>query len=124
MIRLSKEQVVIFHSKIIAKTGGEGGLIHEALLESALLSAVQTYGGRDLYSTTIAKIARITHNIIKNHPFVDGNKRTATHVMVILLSLNSIEASFSNKDMAHIGEAIANGTMNHEDLAAFILERC
>ena len=124
MINLSKEQVTELHNKIIASTGGVGGLASEALLDSALSSALQTFDSKELYSTTITKIARITYNIIKNHPFVDGNKRTGIYVMLVLLNLNRIEVTLDNKEIVHIGESIADGTMNYTELVAYILEHC
>jgi len=123
MISLSKEQVVSLHAKMVAQKGGVSGVASEAMLDSALLSALQTHNGKDLYPTTIDKIARITYGIIKNHPFVDGNKRIATFVMLILLRLNHINTSISNDDVVYIGRSIANGTMSYQELVVFISQR-
>jgi len=116
MKTIDKHQVIQMHSMLLASTGGTEGLRDEALLESALASARQTFIGMDLYPTTISKIARITFSLIQNHPFVDGNKRIGVFVMLTLLALNNIEVSFSNNDVVRIGLEIAAGRMSHNDL--------
>jgi death-on-curing protein len=73
MIEVSKEQIIKYHEDIINDTGGSNGLRDGGMLESALASAFQTFGGEYLYQSVTAKIARIAYGIIRNHPFVDGN---------------------------------------------------
>ena len=77
----------------------------------------------ELYPSTIAKIARITYNLIRNHPFVDGNKRIGTYVMLVLLELNHIEAELSDDDIIFIGLELADGRMDCERLLYLILQR-
>lgn len=88
MITLDKEQIKRLHKKLIDATGGLDGLRDEAMLESALSAAFQTFDGRELYPSTTSKIARIAYSLVCNHPFVDGNKRIGTYVMLMLLELN------------------------------------
>jgi len=71
MIELSKEQIIKYHEEVINATGGSNGLCDDGMLESALASAFQTFGGEDLYPSVTAKIARIAYGIIRNHPFID-----------------------------------------------------
>ena len=123
MIRLSKEQVIGLHREIIEATGGIGGLINDSLLDAALSVPLQTFGSKELYPTTIDKIARTTYGIIKNHPFADGNKRTATFVMLILLRLNEVNTNLSNADVVFIGQSVANGTMNQQGIVSFIISK-
>jgi len=75
MTVLNKEQVKNLHRVLIDQTGGADGIRDEGLLESALFSPFQTFEGKELYSSTAAKIARIAYSLVNNHPFVDGNKR-------------------------------------------------
>jgi len=103
MIPISAEQVKKLHEEIINNTSGSHGTRDDGLLEAALAGALQTFGGEDLYPTTTAKIARIAYGIIRNHPFVDGNKRTGVHVMMVLLRLNNIDVDFTNDDIVRIG---------------------
>lgn len=121
MIILSNEQVKRLHQRLIAETGGIDGLRDEGLLDSALASAFHTFDGEELYPSTAAKIARIAYSLICNHPFVDGNKRIGTYVMLVLLELNHIQAEFSDEDIIQIGLEVASGVMNDAQLLNFIL---
>lgn len=121
MIILSNEQVKRLHQKLISETGGIDGLRDEGLLDSALASAFHTFDGEELYPSTVAKIARIAYSLICNHPFVDGNKRIGTYVMLVLLELNHIQAEFSDEDIIQIGLEVASGVMNDAQLLNFIL---
>ena len=88
MITLTNEQVKRLHKKLLDATGGLDGLRDEAMLESALSASFQTFDGLELYPSTAEKISRIAYGLVRNHPFVDGNKRIGTYVMAILLELN------------------------------------
>jgi len=77
----------------------------------------------ELYPTYIAKIARITYSLVCNHPFVDGNKRIGTYVMLVLLELNNIHTNFADEDIIRIGLELADGQINYEQLLTLILER-
>jgi len=123
MIMLSLEQVRNLHSKLIEASGGSDGMRSEPLLESALAAPFQTFNGVDLYPSAIAKIARIAYSLVSNHPFVDGNKRIGTYVMLVLLELNNIEAEFTDNDVIHIGLGLASGSMEYEQLLSLIFER-
>jgi len=123
MITLSKGQVKRLHTKVLEATGGPDGVRSEPLLESALASPFQTFDGVELYPTVIAKIARIVYSLVCNHPFIDGNKRIGTYVMLVLLELNHIETDFSDDDIIHIGLELASGQMEYEQLLYIILGR-
>jgi death-on-curing protein len=64
------------------------GVRDEGLLESAINQPLQTFGGKDLYPTLYDKAASLWAGIIRNHPFIQANKRTATLAMLIFLWLN------------------------------------
>jgi len=88
-----------------------------------LAGALQTFGGIDLYPTTTAKIARIAYGIIRNHPFVDGNKRTGVHVMMVLLKLNNINVEFTNDEVVKIGLELATGEISDSRLNDIIITK-
>ena len=121
MITLSKEQVKRLHSKMIEATGGPDGIRDEGLLDSALAAPYQTFNGIELYPSIIAKTARIVHSLVCNHPFVDGNKRIGTYVMLVLLELNYIEVDFTDDDIVRIGLELAAGEMDYPKLLELIL---
>lgn len=84
------ENILIFHKKIVSSTGGSDGIRDLGLIESALNRGAMTFDGRELYESIEMKIAVITHGLIKNHGFIDGNKRIGVSVMALLLKLNNI----------------------------------
>jgi len=123
MITLNKEQIKRLHKKLLSVTGGMDGIKDESLLDSALSASFQTFDGVELYPSVTAKIARIAYGLVCNHPFLDGNKRIGTYVMMVLLELNHIEVDFTDDDIIHIGLELANGKMNDKKLLDLILER-
>ena len=123
MIKLSKEQIKRLHKKMLDATGGLDGIRDESMLDSALSVAFQTFDGVELYPSAAAKIARLAYGLVCNHPFVDGNKRIGTYVMLVLLELNHINAEFSDEDVIRIGLELANRKMNDKQLLEIILNR-
>ena len=99
MKRLSKEQILMLHSQLIEVSGGSDGVRDYNLLDSALESPFQSFGGEDLYPTVQAKGVRLGYGLIKNHCMVDGNKRIGTHAMLVFLALNGIELEYTQKEL-------------------------
>lgn len=93
MIRLSKPQILLLHDQLLEATGGSSGLRDEGMLDSALNAPFQTFGGEDVYPSIQQKAARLCFGLVKNHSFVDGNKRIGAHAMLVFLVLNGIEWS-------------------------------
>lgn len=122
MIKFSKKQVLMLHEQIIKETGGEIGLRDESLLESALLSPFQSFDDKDLFPSIQAKAARLGYGIIKNHPFVDGNKRIGTHLMLLFLYFNNVELSYTQEELSEIVLMIASSEKTCENLLDWIIE--
>ncbi len=120
MIRLTTKQVISIHSSLIEATGGTDGVRDMGLLESALESPFQTFGGKDLYPALIQKAARLGHSLISNHPFVDGNKRIGIHTMLVFLAINGVEIECTQKELIDVGLSLADGTMNAENLLIWL----
>ena len=78
---ITKDEAIAVHSAAIVRFGGVGGIRDEVLLTSALAQPFQSFDGIELYPADEAKACRYAYGIIKDHPFVDGNKRTATALM-------------------------------------------
>jgi len=123
MITLSIAQVMRLQAKVIERTGGTPGIRDEALLEWALMSPFQTYDGVEIYPSTIAKIARITYSLIRNHPFIDGNKRVGTYVMMVLFELNQIDTDIDDNEIINIGMGLAAGTIDYKQLEELLIRR-
>ena len=102
MKRLSKEQILMLHSQLIEQTGGTTGVRDFNLLESAIETPFQAFGGEELYPTIQAKGARLGYGLIKNHCMLDGNKRLGTHAMLVFLALNGIELRYTQNQLYEI----------------------
>ena len=121
MIRLSLDQIRRMHHTIIEETGGLHGVRDENLLESALLSPFQTFGGETPYKSIEMKAARLCYSLIRNHPFVDGNKRIGVLAMLTFLELNYVKLDYTDDDLIRIGLQIAVGEMDAEELSNWII---
>lgn len=119
---LSKRQVLLIHEQLIRETGGSQGLRDEGLLESALAAPFQSFEGEDAFPSIYQKAARLGYGLIKNHPFVDGNKRIGTHVMLVFLALNDIALSYTQEELTQIILVIAASEKKYEDLLKWLLE--
>ena len=121
MIRLSKPQILLLHEQLIAETGGSSGLRDEGMLDSALNTPFQTFAGKDVYPSLQQKAARLCFGLVKNHPFVDGNKRIGAHVMLVFLALNGIELQHTQTELSEVILQLAAGTLQSTDLLDWIL---
>lgn len=95
---LSKRQILMLHTALIAQSGGLDGIRDEGLLDSALNAPFQTFAKQDLYPTVLEKAARLGFGLICNHPFLDGNKRIGTHVMLTFLDINQLSLSYKDEE--------------------------
>ena len=90
MKRLTKEQVMLLHKELVKESGGSAEIRDEGLLDSALNAPFQTFDDAELYPTIIEKAARLGYSLIKNHAFVDGNKRIAATLFIYFLNFYGI----------------------------------
>jgi len=120
MIRMSVEKVKLLHQLMAEETGGSVGVRDEGLLDSAIQSIYQTFGGKELYPTKEEKGARLGYSLISNHSFLDGNKRIGMHVMLTFLEVNGIRLECTNEDIVKAGLGVASGEMDYEDLLAWV----
>ena len=90
MIKLSTNQILLLHKDLISEFGGLDGVKDLGMLESAINATFQTFNYQDMYPTIQQKAARLCYGLVKNHPFIDGNKRIGVHAMLVFLALNRI----------------------------------
>ena len=121
MIILSKEQVLLLHSQLISETGGIDVIIDIALLESAISNPFQSFAGQDVYPSIQQKAARLGFGLVKNHAFIDGNKRIGAHAMLVFLALNKIELNYTQKELSDIILEIASDKKGFDDLCKWII---
>lgn len=117
---LSKRQILMLHSMLVAQSGGMDGLRDEGLLESAVNTPLQTFGGQELYPTVLEKAARLGYGLIHNHPFIDGNKRIGTHAMLVFLDINNITLSYEDDDLISAILRAASGDMDDSELLEWL----
>ena len=122
MKRLSREQVLMLHSQLIEEYGGSDGVRDYNLLDSALETPFQSFGGEELYPTIQSKAARLGYGLIKNHCMIDGNKRIGAHAMLVFLAINGIELQYTQKELYETILAVADGGFGCEDVLGWILE--
>ena len=122
MKKLSKKQILMLHTQLIQQTGGSEGVRDYNLLDSALETPFQSFGGDELYPTIQAKAARLGYGLIKNHCMIDGNKRIGTHSMLVFLALNGIELKYMQKELYETILDVAAGKIEYEDLLKWVLD--
>ena len=98
------------------------GVRDENLLASAVNTPFQTFMGNDLYPSIYDKAAQLCYGIANNHPFTDGNKRTALHSMYVYLILNGFDITATQQDVENIIIDIAAGNMTNTELAQWLQE--
>lgn len=123
MIYLHKQQILKLHNRIINEFGGIHGIRDERLLDSALANPLQTFAGIDLYQTCVDKAVQLCYGLIKNHPFLDGNKRIALHSMLILISINGLKIEIAHDELIDIIFKVADGSFNSSDLLQLLKEK-
>lgn len=123
MKKLSKELVIRLHDMLIEKSGGSKGIRDINLLESSLNSAFQTFENEELYPDDLDKIINISYSLIKNHSFIDGNKRIGTLVLYLLLKDNAYNMDWTDEIIIEIGLKVASGVIDKKDLKNYIEKR-
>ena len=122
MIKLTQEQILMLHSEIISATGGTYGMRDLGLLSSALNAPFQQFDNTDLFPTIQQKAARLGYGLIKNHAFIDGNKRIGAHVMLIFLEINGISLEYTQKELYTMVLDVASGILDTEEITKWILD--
>ena len=121
MIRyLTTEQVLRIHRKMLERYGGAVGVRDPALLESAVVRPRLSAFGKDAYPTLFRKAAVLLHSLVKNHPFVDGNKRTGFAAMHLMLLLNGYDVTSTTVQEVSMTLHVAEGKTVPEQIESWI----
>ena len=94
--------------------------MHLPALESALAPPQMTFGGEELYPTLVDKAAVLGYALIKNHPFLDGNKRTGHAAMEVFLVLHGYEIRAAVDEQEHVILQVAASELDREEFAAWL----
>lgn len=117
---LTLEDVILLHHLSIEKSGGSHGLRDTGLLDSAMHRPQATFAGVDLYTTLFDKAGALCHSLIKNHAFVDGNKRTSLLAAMTMLELNGYKFECTQEEIVVFGLKINNENISCEGISAWL----
>ena len=106
--------------RLIAETGGSAGVRDLDLLASAVGRPQTSFGGQDLYPDLCHKAAALLDSLVRNHPFVDGNKRVGHAAMEAFLRLNGHEFTASSAEAEAAILGVAAGRRTQDDLLAWV----
>ena len=121
MIILSKSQILKLHTQLIDEFGGVDGIRDMGLFESAIYAPFQVFGDTEAYPTLQEKGARLGYGLIKNHAFIDGNKRIGVHTMLVFLSLNGIYLEYSQDELIDVVLKVASGENDYDQFLKWVL---
>ncbi|MBS4462672.1 type II toxin-antitoxin system death-on-curing family toxin [Aerococcaceae bacterium zg-B36] len=121
MKRLTAEQIIRLHSQLINASGGLDGVRDKGLVELSIDTVFDTYFGVDRYPTIEEKASRLCYSLIKNHAFLDGNKRIGIFAMLVLLEVNDVVIRCTDKELVRLGFGIAESKLTYEDILEFVV---
>ena len=121
IVWLNKELLLAIHDRQLAEHGGTSGVRDDALLESALARPQQlhAYGSPDIADLA----ATLAYGLARNHPFVDGNKRSAAVACETFIELNGASLEVADLDLFPVYLALAEGKLSEQDFAAWLRPR-
>lgn len=114
---------LIIHSKLIETFGGSHGIRDLAALEAALARPFATFDQKDLYAYTIDKATALFESLIINHPFIDGNKRTAYVLMRLYLMRNKMDILATQEEKYQLVVAASSGQFRFEEIKTWLVKQ-
>jgi len=114
---LTVEQILFIHSRLIGETGGSWALRDLGLLQSAVARPQASFEDQELYPTLFSKAAALMESIVRNHPFVDGNKRTGITSAAMFLALNGRRLTCSEAELERFTFQAAKGELTLDQMA-------
>lgn len=117
---LSVTDVLVIHADQIDSFGGSPGVRDQGLLESALAQPQATFGGEFLHATIAPQAAAYLYHLAMNHPFIDGNKRTAFAAMDAFLRLNGFLLSFTDEESYRLVIRAVEGELSKDEVAEML----
>lgn len=120
---LTVDEVLELHGMVIGRSGGSPGIRDRAGLDSAVAQPRMTFEGRDLYATLVEKAAALGYSLVRNHPFVDGNKRIGHAAMETFLLLNGRELVAEIDEQESIVMGLAEGSLKRDIFVEWVRTR-
>ncbi len=119
---LTLNEVLDLYWRVMELSGGTMGIRDLGALEAALAQPRATFGGEDLYPTIVEKAAALGFSLIKNHPFLDGNKRIGHAAMETFLILNGYEIEAPVDEQEQVIVQVASGKMGLRAFTGWLRE--
>lgn len=120
MKTINLEELLALHRRVIASSGGSDGIRDMNAIESALAQPEMSFGGEELYPSLEEKAAALGYSLVKNHAFVDGNKRIGHLAMEFFLVRNGFEISSSTDEQEQVILRLAAGEMEREEFVEWV----
>ena len=114
------DEVLSLHADQITRYGGSTLVRDVGLLESALAMPAATFGGEFLHPSLAEQAAAYLFHLVKNHPFVDGNKRTGLVAMLAFVGLNGRRLEAPDDDLTDLVLGVAEGRVTKAEVAVFV----
>jgi death-on-curing protein len=121
---LTLDEVLGIHADQIRGYGGRPGIRDLDLLRSALAMPETTYAGEFLHPTLFEMAAAYLFHVARNHPFVDGNKRTALMCALVFLGLNGQRLEVEPDSLYEMVDGVAAGGVEKAAVSVFLRENC
>jgi len=119
IVFLTAQQILFIHARLIDETGGEHGVRDLGLLESAAARPQATFDGQELYPALFQKAAALMESLLQNHPFVDGNKRTAITAASLFLHQNGHHLQTTNEEVVRFTLLVTTERPSLDHIAAW-----
>ncbi|TSC89371.1 MAG: death-on-curing family protein [Microgenomates group bacterium Gr01-1014_5] len=117
---LNVPQVLAIHDQAVRRFGGSFGVRDIGLVESAIARPRATYDGNDLYRDIFDKTAALLQSPLKNHPFIDGNKRTALSSAGIFLKMNGYSLQNKHEEEVKFAIKVDNEHLSLEQISSWL----
>lgn len=117
---LTLSEVLDLYGQIMEQSGGAVGIRDLSALESALAQPQMTFDGEELYPTIAEKASALGFSLIRNHPFVDGNKRTGHASLEVFFVLNGFEIKASADEQERIVLQLAAGELERDEFTDWL----
>jgi death on curing protein len=111
------DDVLELHELSLYRYGGAEGIRERSLLESALAQPQASFGGRLLHEDLFMMAAAYLFHLVKNHPFVDGNKRIGLATALVFLNINGVVIDRGTDVLFETTMAVAEGRLTKEEVA-------
>ena len=121
---LGFDEVLEIHRDQLERYGGSPGIRDSALLSSAIAMPSAGSAGEYLHTDLIEMAAAYVFHIVKNHPFIDGNKRTGAVAALVFLDLNGVEVRIAEAELFDLIMAVATGETSKSGVAEFLRSHC